>query len=84
MATRKLLFTGSTVMLAGDMNVDELLLAFAEQPVVFEVGSSTKNIVGICHDKSTHRVSLSTLVVNIVCQCCLSTLFVNIAALSAS
>ena len=38
MATRKLLFTGSTVLLAGDTNVDELLLAFAEQPVIFEVG----------------------------------------------
>ena len=38
MATRKLLFTGSTVMLAGSMNADELLLAFAEQPVMFEVG----------------------------------------------
>lgn len=74
MATRKLLFTGSTVLLAGDMNVDELLLAFAEQPVVFEVGSSTKNIVNICHHKSTHNVCLSTLVVNIavnvVCQDC--------------
>lgn len=37
MATRKLLFTGSTVALAGDMNVDELLQAFAEQPIIFEV-----------------------------------------------
>ena len=37
MATRKLVFTGSTVLLAGETNVDELLLAFAEQPIIFEV-----------------------------------------------
>ena len=47
MATRKLIFTGSTVLLAGDMMIDELLLAFAEQPVVFEVSSPTKD-VAIC------------------------------------
>lgn len=41
MATRKLLFTGSTVLLAGDTNVDELLQAFAEQPIIFEVSTPT-------------------------------------------
>lgn len=45
MATRKLLFTGSTVVLAGDTNVDELLLAFAEQPVIFEVGTITQTML---------------------------------------
>lgn len=64
MATRKLLFTGSSVMLAGDMNVDELLLAFAEQPVVCEVGATTTpNIVCISHHRSMHAVC-STLCVH--------------------
>lgn len=35
--TRKMLLTGSTVLLAGDLDVDDFLLACAEQPVVFEV-----------------------------------------------
>lgn len=56
MATRKLMFTGSTVLLAGDMIVDELLLAFAEQPVVFEVCSPTKNVACNLHHISMHGV----------------------------
>lgn len=37
MSTRKLLFKGSTVLLAGSLNVDDFLQACREQPVVFEV-----------------------------------------------
>ncbi|DBA67916.1 TPA: hypothetical protein ACH3X2_014119 [Trebouxia sp. C0005] len=37
MSTRKLLFQGSAVLLAGSLNVDDFLQACREQPVVFEV-----------------------------------------------
>ena len=37
LSTRKLLFKGSTVLLAGSLNVDDFLQACREQPVVFEV-----------------------------------------------
>ena len=37
MSTRKVLFRGSTVLLAGSLNVDDFLQACREQPVVFEV-----------------------------------------------
>jgi len=36
-STRKLLFKGSAVLLAGSLNVDDFLQACREQPVVFEV-----------------------------------------------
>ena len=41
MSMRKLLITGSTVLLAGSMNVDDFLLACTEQPVTFEVSKQT-------------------------------------------
>lgn len=37
MSTRKLLFKGSAVLLAGSLNVGDFLQACKEQPVVFEV-----------------------------------------------
>ena len=40
MIVRKLLFAGSSVLLAGALNVDDFLLACKEQPVLFEVSST--------------------------------------------
>ncbi len=37
MSTRKMLFQGSAVLLAGSLNVGDFLQACREQPVVFEV-----------------------------------------------
>ena len=74
MATRKLLFTGSSVMLAGDMNVHELLSAFAEQPVVFEVGGFSNSKHRLHFTSQKHA---SCVFVNTVCQHCRTMSIVN-------
>lgn len=58
---RKLLLTGSAVVLAGDLAVDDFLLACAEQPVIFEVSSALFMVLSLASLSVWSHVSVKAV-----------------------